>query len=106
MFLTDDSIDNSILFSCLDAPSEESVLAAESALTRLGALDAQNRGLITWLGQHLAQIPCDPSIGKMLIYGSILQCVSPVSAIAACMTVNDPFIVPSDSKVTAGKEML
>ena len=102
MFLTDNSIDNSILFSCLDAPSEESVSAAESALTRLGAIDAQN--CITWLGQHLAQIPCNPSIGKMLIYGSILQCVSPVSAIAACMTVNDPFIIPS--KVTAGKEML
>jgi HrpA-like RNA helicase len=105
MFQTDDSIDNSVLYSCLDPPSEESVSAAESALTRLGALDSQKRGQITWLGQHLAQIPCDPSVGKMLIYGSILQCISTVSAVAACITVKDPFVVPSDSKVTAAKEM-
>jgi HrpA-like RNA helicase len=104
MFQTDDTIDNSVLYACLDPPSEESVSAAESALTRLGALDDDNQRRITWLGQHLAQIPCDPSVGKMLIYGSILQCVSTVSTVAACIALGDPFVVPSNSKVTAAKE--
>jgi HrpA-like RNA helicase len=93
MFQGERSTDNSVLYSCMDPPSEERVVAAETILMRLGALHSgsNHRGHITWLGQHLAQLPCDPCLGKMLIYGSILQCVSTVSAIAACIATRDPF---------------
>jgi HrpA-like RNA helicase len=104
MFQGPGSIDNSVLYSCMDPPSEDRVLAAETILTRLGALHSSTnkRGHITWLGQHLAQLPCDPCLGKMLIYGSILQCVSTVSAIAACIATRDPF---NSSASSESKEM-
>lgn len=92
--------DNSLLFACMDPPLIESVLVAENELIDLGAFEKQeNQCKITWLGQHLANLPCDPSIGKMLIYGTLLHCISTISAIAACVTLKDPFIPSNDPEI-------
>lgn len=92
--------DNSLLFACMDPPLIESVIAGENELINLGAFQKKNdKCEITWLGQHLANLPCDPSIGKMLVYGTLLQCISTISAIAACITLKDPFISTNDPEV-------
>lgn len=40
---------------------------------------------LTSLGRHLVQMPCDPRIGKMLIYGAMLRCLDPILTVAAAV---------------------
>lgn len=48
--------------------------------------------MLTPLGRHIANFPCPPVVGKLLIFGAILGCVAPISAVAACMTLGrNPF---------------
>lgn len=42
------------------------------SLRLIGALDASPAKALTPLGQHLTRMPCDPRIGKMLLYGALL----------------------------------
>ncbi|MCO5602446.1 hypothetical protein L7F22_056578 [Adiantum nelumboides] len=52
-------------------------------------------------GIHLANLPVDPRIGKMLIFGAIFSCLDPVLSIAAGLTVRDPFVLPVEKKEIA-----
>jgi HrpA-like RNA helicase len=83
-----------LLANCLDPPTPDAVLSAETFLTAIGALDAHRK--ITPLGKHLSCLPCDPSVGKMLIYGAMLQCVAPVATIASLLVSRDPFVSSQD----------
>ncbi|CAJ1395199.1 unnamed protein product [Effrenium voratum] len=47
---------------------------------------------LTPLGFHLAHMPVDVRIGKMLIYGSLCKCLAPILTIAACLSQRSPFI--------------
>ena len=57
--------------------------AALTSLRLIGALAAGAEDALTPLGQHLTRMPCDPRIGKMLLYGALLRCLDPVLTIAA-----------------------
>lgn len=46
---------------------------------------------ITWLGCRLIDLPVDCHLGKMLIFGVMLQCLDPVLTIASFMQAFDPF---------------
>lgn len=48
----------------------------------------------TFLGRHLCTLPLDPNIGKMLLMGSIFQCLNPALTIAAALAHRDPFVLP------------
>ena len=62
-------------------------------MTQLGALDENE--ILTPLGFHLAKLPVgNIRIGKMLIYGSLLRCASPVLDIAAILSCKNPFVAP------------
>ena len=37
------------------------------------------------LGRHLTLMPLDPRVGKMLVFGALLRCASPVLTVAAAM---------------------
>jgi ATP-dependent RNA helicase DHX36 len=52
----------------------------------------QQAALLTPLGEHIVGFPCSPLLGKLLLYGAILGCAAPASAIAACVSVRDPFL--------------
>ena len=56
---------------------------------------------LTALGFHLATLPVDPRVGKLIIYGSLLGCVDPAITIAAGMTVRSPFMSPFDQREAA-----
>lgn len=56
---------------------------------------------LTALGFHLATLPVDPRVGKLIIYGSLLGCVDPALTIAAGMTVRSPFLSPFDQREAA-----
>jgi ATP-dependent RNA helicase DHX57 len=84
------------LGKALEPPKVESVEAAVASLKRLGALD--ERECLTPLGQHLATLPVDVRVGKMLLYGSMLGCLDPVLTIAAVLSGRSPFVAPLDKR--------
>ncbi|SCU67820.1 RNA helicase, putative [Trypanosoma equiperdum] len=85
------------LRKALSPPDERAVRSSVKALTALGALTMDKR--LTSLGRHLANLPLDVRIGKMVIHGAILQCVDPVLTIAACLAVRTPFLSAMDYQV-------
>ena len=72
-----------VLGRTMDPPAAAAVDAALRRLQQVGALD-EAEGL-TALGSHLAHMPLDPGVGKMLILGAALRCVEPVLPYAAVM---------------------
>lgn len=55
----------------------------------------------TCTGRHLCTLPLDPNIGKMLLIGSIFQCLDPALTIAAALAHRDPFVLPINRKEEA-----
>ena len=43
-------------------------------------------------------LPMEPILGKMLILGSILNCLDPILIVVAGLSVRDPFLTPLDKK--------
>lgn len=74
-----------ILKDMLTPPSPDGLKEAVTSLELMGAIDNTNQNL-TSLGRHLTQMPCDPKLGKMLIYGAILRCVDPILTIVAAQS--------------------
>ncbi|KAI8847413.1 P-loop containing nucleoside triphosphate hydrolase protein [Chytridium lagenaria] len=60
-------------------------------LKSLSALEESTEKL-TCLGQHLAAIPADVRVAKMLIFGAIFHCLDPILTIAALMSTKSPFV--------------
>jgi len=50
-------------------------------------------------GYNLAQLPVDVRIGKILIMGALLNCISPTLSIAACLSHKSPFLKYEKSTV-------
>ncbi|XP_028318466.1 ATP-dependent RNA helicase DHX29 isoform X3 [Gouania willdenowi] len=88
------------LSRALDAPQPQSVSNAVSLLRRIGACHPDNH-VLTPLGHHLAALPVNVKIGKMLIYGAILGCLEPIATIAAAITEKSPFSTPMSRKEEA-----
>lgn len=66
------------LSDALDQPTESAVSRAMAILTEVGACywEDGTPGL-TALGHHIAQLPIDVRLAKMLIYAAILGCLEP-----------------------------
>ncbi|XP_068562850.1 ATP-dependent RNA helicase DHX29 [Cebidichthys violaceus] len=88
------------LSRALDAPQPQSVSNAVNLLRKIGACHADNH-LLTPLGHHLAGLPVNVKIGKMLIYGAILGCLEPIATIAAAISEKSPFSTPMNRKEEA-----
>ncbi|VVA15379.1 PREDICTED: DExH-box ATP-dependent RNA helicase [Prunus dulcis] len=89
----------SFLAKALQPPDPLAVQNAIELLKTIGALD-DIEGL-TPLGHHLCTLPLDPNIGKMLLMGSIFQCLNPALTIAAALAHRDPFVLPLNRKEDA-----
>lgn len=57
--------------------------------------------IVAFSGRHLCTLPVDPNIGKMLLMGSIFQCLNPALTIAAALAHRDPFVLPISRKEEA-----
>ena len=103
------------LAGALEPPAPAAVAAAIATLREIGALERGTRGVrrkaenpdvssfetaesldgggsLTPLGHHLASLPVDCRVAKMLVYGALLSCVSPTLTIAACLSYKSPFL--------------
>jgi ATP-dependent RNA helicase DHX57 len=90
-----------VLMSTLEPPSGESVATAIARLQDVGALDG--RGALTALGHHLAALPVDVRIGKLILLGAIFGCVDASLTMAACLSSKSPFVSPFSRRDEADK---
>nr|XP_027125922.1 DExH-box ATP-dependent RNA helicase DExH3 isoform X2 [Coffea arabica] len=84
------------LSKALQPPELLSVQNAIEYLKIIGALDEDEN--LTMLGKNLSMLPVEPKLGKMLILGSIFNCLGPVLTVVAGLSVRDPFLMPFDKK--------
>ena len=103
------------LASTPDPPPPEAVRAATARLKMVGAVaeaeaspTAENENarkknspkpklVLTPLGAHLAHLPVEPRLGKMLVYACVLGCLPPILTAAAAMSCKPAFGVdPAD----------
>ncbi|OSX67177.1 hypothetical protein POSPLADRAFT_1128023 [Postia placenta MAD-698-R-SB12] len=86
----------SFLSRALDPPE---ISAVDHALYVLEELSAINQdGELTPLGRHMAILPVDLRLGKMLILGTIFQCLGPMLTVAACLSSKPIFMSPMDKR--------
>ncbi|KAL4580736.1 hypothetical protein LXL04_016938 [Taraxacum kok-saghyz] len=84
------------LQKALEPPTEEAITSAISLLYEVGAVEGDEE--LTPLGYHLAKLPVDVLIGKMMLYGGIFGCLSPILSISAFLSYKSPFIYPKDER--------
>uniref|UniRef100_A0A671QSQ0 RNA helicase n=1 Tax=Sinocyclocheilus anshuiensis TaxID=1608454 RepID=A0A671QSQ0_9TELE len=82
----------SFLRKTMDPPADKAIELAITHLVDLNALDRNEE--LTPLGFHLARMPVEPHIGKMILFGALLGCLDPVLTIAASLGFKDPFFIP------------
>ncbi|KAL7580066.1 hypothetical protein ACA910_005051 [Epithemia clementina (nom. ined.)] len=111
-----------VLGKALDHPSASAVVHSLKLLEELGAIDCtwgDDGNLVkrqiddedcsslavktelTPLGFHLAALPVEPRVGKMLLYGAMFGCVEEALTIAAAMSSKNPFIATFDQRAAA-----
>ncbi|GAB2283641.1 hypothetical protein Dimus_018144 [Dionaea muscipula] len=91
----------SFLLEALEPPKEEAVDSAISLLHEVGAVDKYEE--LTPLGHHLATLPVDLLLGKMLIYGAIFGCLSPILSVSAILSHKSPFMYPKNERESIEK---
>eukprot|EP00039_Didymoeca_costata_P003149 m.65483 g.65483 ORF g.65483 m.65483 type:complete len:1368 (+) comp11739_c0_seq1:318-4421(+) len=82
----------SVLANVIEPPKIKAVKSSLEALVAMDALDVDER--LTPLGHHLASLPVDARIGKLMVFGAMFSCVDPILTIAACLSYRSPFVTP------------
>lgn len=85
-----------VLAATIEPPAVESIDSAVLRLQDVGALDESQA--LTSLGLHLAALPVDVRIGKLMLFGAIFCCVDSVLTMAACLSYKSPFVSPFGKK--------
>lgn len=87
-----------VLNRSIEPPSEVNVQGAIKRLQNLGAFEKEN---LTALGTHLALLPVDVRIGKLMLFGAIFQCLDSILTICACLSHKSPFVSPFSKRQEA-----
>ncbi|KAM9039840.1 putative ATP-dependent RNA helicase DHX34 isoform 1-T4 [Sarcophilus harrisii] len=87
-------------FPFIEPPPAASLETAITYLRDQGALDASEH--LTPIGTLLSQLPVDVVIGKILIFGCLLDLVEPVLTMAAALSVQSPFVRSAQSNLDCG----
>ncbi|KAJ7631194.1 P-loop containing nucleoside triphosphate hydrolase protein [Roridomyces roridus] len=102
------------LARAIDPPKVAAMEAAWTVLEELGAVDIE--GNLTPLGRQISALPVDLRLAKMLVLGTIFQCLGPVLTIAAALSSKPLFLTPMEKRdeasqararfATAGSDLL
>uniref|UniRef100_A0A4W4E6C5 Putative ATP-dependent RNA helicase DHX57 n=1 Tax=Electrophorus electricus TaxID=8005 RepID=A0A4W4E6C5_ELEEL len=95
---------DSVFSRLIEPPGEGSLEAAKRRLCALGALTEAE--CLTPLGWHLACLPVDVRIGKLMLLGAIFRCLDPALTIAASLAFKSPFVSPWDKREEANERKL
>jgi ATP-dependent helicase HrpA len=86
-------------FPFLEPPDYRQIRDGYQTLHELGAIDEHNE--LTETGRHLARLPIDPKIGRMVLAARDEGCLEEVLIIASALTVQDPRERPLDMQQAA-----
>uniref|UniRef100_V9IGW4 RNA helicase n=1 Tax=Apis cerana TaxID=7461 RepID=V9IGW4_APICE len=85
-----------ILSKMLEPPTEENINSAIKRLQDVGAFNSECT--LTPLGHHLATLPVNVRIGKLILFGAIFCCLDSALTIAACLSHKNPFTIPFEKR--------
>ncbi|RDX55851.1 P-loop containing nucleoside triphosphate hydrolase protein [Lentinus brumalis] len=88
-----------VLAATIEPPAPERIEAAIQSLHMVGALDPNNN--LTSLGSVLLQLPVDPRLGRLVLFGSFFRCLDSALTLAAMMGAREPFVAPMHLKAEA-----
>ncbi|KAH9898390.1 P-loop containing nucleoside triphosphate hydrolase protein [Cubamyces lactineus] len=88
-----------VLAATIEPPAPDRIKAAIQSLHMVGALDANNN--LTSLGSVLLQLPVDPRLGRLVLFGSFFRCLDAALTLAAIMGAREPFVAPIHVKAEA-----
>ncbi|RPD82542.1 P-loop containing nucleoside triphosphate hydrolase protein [Lentinus tigrinus ALCF2SS1-7] len=88
-----------VLAATIEPPAPERIEAAIQSLHMVGALDENNN--LTSLGSVLLQLPVDPRLGRLVLFGSFFRCLDSALTLAAIMGAREPFVAPMHVKAEA-----
>ncbi|XP_026330689.1 putative ATP-dependent RNA helicase DHX57 isoform X2 [Hyposmocoma kahamanoa] len=88
-----------VLGKTIEPPAKINIDGALVRLQDVGALDSTYA--LTALGRHLAALPVDVRIGKLMLFGAIFCCVDSALTMAACLSHKSPFVAPFGKKAEA-----
>ncbi|XP_067339375.1 3'-5' RNA helicase YTHDC2 isoform X2 [Channa argus] len=78
------------------APQPPPSHAIKNAVHMLKTIDAMDQYEdLTDLGYHLADLPVEPHLGKMVLCAVVLKCLDPILTIACTLAYRDPFVLPA-----------
>ena len=86
-------------FPFVQPPAPAAIATGYALLQELGALDEQR--VLTPLGQDLARLPIDPTLGRMLLQSQHEHATAELLIIAAGLSIQDPRERPLDQKEAA-----
>ncbi len=89
-------------FPFIDAPHGRLIQDGYQLLAELHALD--ERSELTDIGRHLAKLPLDPRIGRMLLAADRLRCLGELLVIASFLSVQDPRERPQEKAGSADEK--
>ncbi|XP_051523162.1 3'-5' RNA helicase YTHDC2 isoform X2 [Myxocyprinus asiaticus] len=78
-----------------EPPHLHTVKHAVQMLKTIDAMDPWEN--LTDLGLHLADLPVEPHLGKMVLCAVVLKCLDPILTIACTLAHRDPFVLPSQA---------
>ena len=93
-----------VLGKMIEPPDKMAIETAIDRLKGVGALDS--KGGLTPLGFHLAGLPVDVRIGKMILFGAIFRCLDSALIIAAALSYRSPFVAPFGKRDEAKKKKI
>mmetsp|Transcript_33946 Transcript_33946/g.82305 ORF Transcript_33946/g.82305 Transcript_33946/m.82305 type:complete len:401 (+) Transcript_33946:77-1279(+) len=86
----------------IQPPSTEAIRASTEFLRKLGTIEPGEEERLTPLGRHLATLPVgNVQVGKMVLFGAILGCVTPIVTVAAMLGAKSPFVSPQEKREEA-----
>ncbi|XP_073532332.1 3'-5' RNA helicase YTHDC2-like isoform X2 [Phyllobates terribilis] len=82
----------------MKAPEPPPALIVRNAVLMLKTVDAMDAWEdLTELGYHLADLPVEPHLGKMVLCAVVLKCLDPILTIACTLAYRDPFVLPTQA---------
>ncbi|OQR94480.1 ATP-dependent RNA helicase [Achlya hypogyna] len=94
----------SFLAQAIEPPSAAAITSAIEGLVEMGAFARDGDALdvrLTPLGAHLARLPMDARLAKVVVFGCILRCIDPIVTIAAALECKSPFMTTADDRSKA-----
>ncbi|VDN26994.1 unnamed protein product [Gongylonema pulchrum] len=97
---TAEAIDRSLEFleqidALLNARQESTtVVSSFDELYFSSSWERQEEPDLTDFGRHIAQLPLDPQLARLLLFGICLKCLSPVLTLVSALSHRDPFVLP------------